>query len=549
MAVVDHIMGHYWRQGITLECKHTSLEEDALGGRQQRVEVDDIVVLEGLALGQLAAAVHESITDLLLDISYGVLESFDDGLALEGLDGIRAGSGRHDDERDDGFVGARDLEAVVEPGQRLDEHVGTLVAELVAAADKEVQGVVEVPVKVAVKVPLDELADSGLVDGVQVLELVHGAELDDIEAVGHHAVGLALEEVLRLVGGDMTDGCEDVARVSGRPLDTVAMVDTPLAGLGVDVEILEVVVEVHVACAQVAAQQGGMGGEDGGEVHLPLANQGDRNTGEPLVEMGNHGVLLVSGHKLSQKPCYKIAKHNCIISLGIVGRGRNVGRAPQVGLPLVEVAVRTADIEQHHSGGSINQPAAVHIVDASLAHAPESVPKHSHRFERLNLHISRLVVELADHNVAAAILFGGDGGLCFEYRVDTADPIRYLGCDFEQQVILDVSHDGVFRKLSVVGAFVCNPAPDAALLHDDVTGDSSRLANLAGPQSRPPRIQELGDRRGRGALEPRAGRARGRLCCLGSGAAGPCAQLGRNPAFSRKPTQRVPEYTETELIT
>jgi hypothetical protein len=57
---------------------------------------------------------------------------------------------------------------------------------------------------------------------VQVLELVHGSKLDHVEAVRQHTVGLALEQVLRLVRGNVRDGGEDIGAVGSRTLDAVA---------------------------------------------------------------------------------------------------------------------------------------------------------------------------------------------------------------------------------------------------------------------------------------------------------------------------------------
>jgi len=73
-------------------------------------------------------------------------------------------------------------------GERLDEHVEALVAVLVPAGGEHVERVVEVKVEVTVEVTSHELVDLLLGHGVHVLELVHGRELVDVEAVGRHAV-------------------------------------------------------------------------------------------------------------------------------------------------------------------------------------------------------------------------------------------------------------------------------------------------------------------------------------------------------------------------
>ena len=72
--------------------------------------------------------------------------------------------------------------------QRLDEHVHTLVPELVSPSREQVDGVLEVKVVVSVEVSADEIVDLLLGLDVQVLELVHGRELLDVEAVRQDTV-------------------------------------------------------------------------------------------------------------------------------------------------------------------------------------------------------------------------------------------------------------------------------------------------------------------------------------------------------------------------
>ena len=97
--------------------------------------------------------------------------------------------------------------------------------------------------------------------------------------------------MLALVRGDVRDGGEDVRAVRRGALDAVAVVDAALAGLVVDVEVLQVVVEVDGAGAEVAAEEGGVGGKDSGDVDVSLAAEGDSEAGLPFVEVGNNGTV------------------------------------------------------------------------------------------------------------------------------------------------------------------------------------------------------------------------------------------------------------------
>lgn len=80
---------------------------------------------------------------------------------------------------------------------------------------------------------------------MQVLELVHGGELGDIQPIGQDTVRLPLQQVLTLVGRDVGNGCEDVTGVSCSTLYAVSVVDTALSCLSVNVEPLQIVVEIH----------------------------------------------------------------------------------------------------------------------------------------------------------------------------------------------------------------------------------------------------------------------------------------------------------------
>lgn len=56
--------------------------------------------------------------------------------------------------------------------------------------------------------------------------------------------------------------------------------------------ILQVVVEVHGTSTQIAAQQCGMGGEDGRHWQSPGTAQTQADACQPFMEVGNHVRLL-----------------------------------------------------------------------------------------------------------------------------------------------------------------------------------------------------------------------------------------------------------------
>ena len=127
------------------------------------------------------------------------------------------------------------------------------------------------------------------------------------------------EEVLALVRGDVRDRGEDVGTVGGAAFDAVAVVDPALAGLVVDIKVLQVVVEVDATRTEIPTEESGVGGEDCGDVERATAAQRNRDscdaatdamlaviarifpaisicTSLPLVEVSDNGaVLLVDG--------------------------------------------------------------------------------------------------------------------------------------------------------------------------------------------------------------------------------------------------------------
>lgn len=83
--------------------------------------------------------------------------------------------------------------------------------------------------------------------------------------------------------------------MSGGAFDAVSVVDTALACFVVDIKVLEVVVEVDGASAKIAAEKSRVSGEDGGYVDVSLATERDCETGLPFVEVGNYGLVKLTG--------------------------------------------------------------------------------------------------------------------------------------------------------------------------------------------------------------------------------------------------------------
>lgn len=80
------------------------------------------------------------------------------------------------------------------------------------------------------------------------------------------------------VGGDVADGREDVGGVSASTLNAITMVDPSFSSFMVDIKVLEVVVKVDGACAKISAEEGGVGGEDSGDVDATFSAERKCNT-------------------------------------------------------------------------------------------------------------------------------------------------------------------------------------------------------------------------------------------------------------------------------
>lgn len=246
-------------------------------------------------------------SDALLNHGCGVPQRLDDCLALERFDGERRRLRRHNDECHNRHLAAGILQAMVQPSQRLDEHVDTLVSELITTSSEDVQGIVRVKVIVAIEVTANKVVNLLLGLLVQVLEFMDGGKFGYVEPVGQDTIGLSLQQMLRLECCNVRHGRKYVARVCGCALDTVSMVDAPLAGFGVDVEVLQVVIKVDRAGAKISSEESGMRREDGGDVNATLLGQRQGNTGEPFVEVSNDGSLLFVADKL-QIPSISLVK-------------------------------------------------------------------------------------------------------------------------------------------------------------------------------------------------------------------------------------------------
>lgn len=215
-------------------------------------------------------ALEQLLANVTLDGLDGVVKRLDDSLTPEGLDGQRRGLGWHNDERDDGHIRPGRLHPVVEASKGLDEHVDTFIPVLVTTSGEEVESLVGIKVVVSVEVASNKVVDALLVLLVEVLELMGGRKLLDVQTVWQDTIRLSLEEMLAFVCSNVGNRGEDIARVSGSAFYAVPVVDASLSSLCINIEILEIVVKVDVTSTEITTEKGSVGGEDGSNIDAAL---------------------------------------------------------------------------------------------------------------------------------------------------------------------------------------------------------------------------------------------------------------------------------------
>ncbi|KAI6766392.1 hypothetical protein HG531_011614 [Fusarium graminearum] len=274
LMIVEHVMGDNWGKSVALHGKEaTTKQNSVLGGDKL------LLIGQRFTLVPLEGALKEATSNALLDNVCGVAQGLDNCLALERLD-------------------SEGLETVVQSCQRLNKHVNTLIPELVTTSSEKIECVINIEVVVAIEMSADKVVDLLLCLLVQVLELVNSRELCDVETIRQNAIGLSLQQMLRLKSCDMRNSGENIASMCGGSLNTVSVVYTTLASFSVDIEPLQVVVKVHGAGAKVSAEKSSVCGKDRRNIDAAPLAEGQGNASKPLVEVSNNSLLLLVADEL-----------------------------------------------------------------------------------------------------------------------------------------------------------------------------------------------------------------------------------------------------------
>ena len=125
--------------------------------------------------------------------------------------------------------------------------------------------------------------------------------------------------------------------------------------------MLEIIVEVHRPGTEMSSQQGGVGGEHRGHIHLPQPQHDQGDSRHPLMEMShNLGVLLVTLGDLPSEVGNELGHHEAeddeVVALPVQVRDSYLRLLVQLQLPAVEAPAGRAEVEQNHCGISLHQP-------------------------------------------------------------------------------------------------------------------------------------------------------------------------------------------------
>ena len=165
----------------------------------------------------------------------------------------------------------------------VDEHVDALVAIFITPADADEDSVLG---HFLAGHRRGDLYQSGTGRAALfVIFLIRRRSEAVLEAVRGHYVHLALKELLALLRGDFTDGCEYVRVLRRFLLKGVAGDHVELAGLLVSVVEIHRIVQRQVVAGDAASHNSGVGREHGRDRKLLVLEVKQSGSGLPLVEL------------------------------------------------------------------------------------------------------------------------------------------------------------------------------------------------------------------------------------------------------------------------
>lgn len=215
---------------------------------------------------------------------------------------------------------------MIEPSQRLNEHIRTLVPKLVPSGNEQIQRFLQIKIEMSVKVSARKFVNFLLCNGMQILKFMNCRKFLHIQSVRRYNVRFPFQQMFCLVAGNLRYGREYMRQMCGGPFDTVSMVDLSFAGFVVNWKFVQIVVKVCVASAQVSAQQCCVRRKNRCNVNPTRTQRNQSDAGLPLVKLGNDSrwpkgllvsVALQAILEFGQKITDHVAKYDGIVALNV----------------------------------------------------------------------------------------------------------------------------------------------------------------------------------------------------------------------------------------
>ena len=116
--------------------------------------------------------------------------------------------------------------------------------------------------------------------------------------------------MLTLERSDMRDCGEDICRMGCSTFDAISVINPSLSSFSINIEILEIIVKIDGASAEISPEDSCMRREYRCQIHMPSLSQGKSNPSKPFVKVGDSCMLCVPRNKL-----HEVSTSNCGLQL------------------------------------------------------------------------------------------------------------------------------------------------------------------------------------------------------------------------------------------
>ena len=221
-----------------------------------------------------------------------------------------------------------------------------------------------------------EIVDSTFVFRVQVLDLVKHFESCNIQTIGYNYFRFTSEEVFAFPGGYTADCGKDMCTVGSGPFNIYNSPHIEKIGFLFPVVKFEMFIKLVVVHGQISTQEGCMCGKHCFDIQVVATNSRDRQSGHPLMEMGDDSLFASSqfAHNSEKFLDLETERGNLVQQLVILRNG-NVVVFPNEVFNFSQTVVDRKRIEKHNPWPTGNNPLS--IIDF-VSHFPHSDHRLAH---------------------------------------------------------------------------------------------------------------------------------------------------------------------------